>query len=82
MSPSVLLGSRRTLRPLELIGQGALWAVNPLFLGSWMRYRAISAATVAAAMLGAARSGRNGANRYSYSEMRPLAAAGGRASVR
>jgi len=82
MSPSVLLGARRTLRPLELLGQGALWAVNPLLLGSWMRFRGIAAGTVAAAMLGAARSGRIGVNRYTYSEMRTLAAAGVHAGAR
>jgi uncharacterized protein YbjT (DUF2867 family) len=82
LSPSVLLGARRSLRPLELVGQGALWAVSPLLLGGWMRYRAIAAGTVAAAMLGAARSGRNGVNRYGYAEMRTLAAAGERTGTR
>lgn len=82
MSPSVLLGARRNLRPLELVAQGALWSVNPLLLGSWKRYRGIAASTVAAAMLGAARSGRSGVNRYSYSEMRTLAAAAERAGTR
>ena len=82
MSPSMLLGARRSLRPLELVGQGTLWALSPLLLGSWMRYRAIAAGTVAAAMLGAARSGRNGVNRYSYAEMRILAAAGARTGTR
>jgi uncharacterized protein YbjT (DUF2867 family) len=82
ISPSVLLGSRRSLRPLELVGQAALWAVSPLLLGGWMRYRAVAGGTVAAAMLGAARSGRNGVNRYSYAEMRTLAAAGERTGTR
>ena len=77
-----MLGTRRALRPLELLGQGAMWALNPLLLGSWTRYRGIAAATVAAAMLGAARSTRSGVNRYSYNEMRTLAAAGVRASAR
>jgi uncharacterized protein YbjT (DUF2867 family) len=74
MAPSVLLGARRTLRPLELLGQGTLWTLNPLMLGSWSRYRGISAETVAKAMLGAARSARSGMNRYTYDDMRALAA--------
>jgi hypothetical protein len=43
-------------------------------LGSWSRYRGISAETVAKAMLGAARSARSGMNRYTYDDMRALAA--------
>jgi len=74
MQPSVLLGSRRELRPLEMLVQGLLWTVNPLLLGNAARYRGIAAETVAAAMLGAARSGRRGVNRYTYREMCALAA--------
>ena len=73
MQPSVLLGSRRELRPLELLAQGLLWTVNPLLLGAAARFRGIAAGTVAAAMLGAARGGRRGVNRYSYREMNSLA---------
>jgi uncharacterized protein YbjT (DUF2867 family) len=82
MAPSVLLGARRGLRPLELIVQGALWALNPLLLGGWTRYRGIAAGTVAAAMLGAARSARRGVNRYGYTEMRALAEGSTRAGAR
>jgi uncharacterized protein YbjT (DUF2867 family) len=82
MAPSVLLGARRGLRPLELIVQGALWTLNPLLLGGWKRYRGIAAGTVAAAMLGAARSARRGVNRCGFDEMRTLAAAGMRAGAR
>jgi uncharacterized protein YbjT (DUF2867 family) len=74
MAPSVLLGVRRSVRPLELLVQGALWTLNPLILGSWARYRGIAAGTVAAAMLAAARRGRRGINRYTYKDMRTLAA--------
>jgi uncharacterized protein YbjT (DUF2867 family) len=73
MQPSVLLGSRRELRPLEMLAQGLLWTVNPLLLGNAMRYRGITAEVVAAAMLGAARSGRRGPTRYTYRDMRALA---------
>jgi len=74
LQPSVLLGSRRALRPFELLAQGVLWAVGPLLLGQSARYRAIPAATVAAAMLGAARSGRRGVYHYTYRDMIALAA--------
>ncbi|HEY6452971.1 MAG TPA: oxidoreductase [Steroidobacteraceae bacterium] len=77
MAPSVLLGARRIVRPLELLAQGALWVVNPLLLGGATRFRGIPAGTVAAAMLGAARSGRSGVNRYGYAQMRALARAPG-----
>jgi uncharacterized protein YbjT (DUF2867 family) len=74
MQPSVLLGARRTLRPLEMLTQGLLWTLNPLLLGGVARFRGIAAGTVAAAMLGAARSGRRGISRYAYRDMSALAA--------
>jgi hypothetical protein len=58
-----------------MLAQGLLWTVNPLLLGGVARYRAIAAGTLAAAMLGAARSGRRGVNRYTYREMSSLAEA-------
>ncbi len=73
MMPSLLLGARRGVRPLELLAQAAMWAFNPLLIGSVRRYRAVSADTVAAAMLGVARSGRRGINRYSFDQMLLLA---------
>jgi uncharacterized protein YbjT (DUF2867 family) len=75
MQPSLLLGSRRELRPLELAAQVGMWLMNPLLLGSWSRYRAIGAATVAAAMCGAAASGRRGVYRYGYDAIVSLAGA-------
>jgi uncharacterized protein YbjT (DUF2867 family) len=82
LAPSVLLGTRRIARPLELVAQVAMWVLNPLILGRWTAYRAIAADTVAAAMLGAARTGRRGVNRYSYNGIRALAAASTRNSAR
>jgi uncharacterized protein YbjT (DUF2867 family) len=73
LQPSLLLGARRELRPLELGAQAAMQLVNPLLRGSWSRFRAIPAATVAAAMCGAATSGRRGVYRYTYDGMRKLA---------
>lgn len=75
MQPSLLLGSRRQLRPLEFAAQACMWAVRPLFLGAAMRYRAIEADTVAAAMYSVARIGRRGVYRHQYDDMRALAAA-------
>jgi uncharacterized protein YbjT (DUF2867 family) len=66
LQPSLLLGARRDLRVLELSAQVAMRLVNPLLLGRWSRFRAIPAATVAAAMCGAACSGRRGTYRYTY----------------
>jgi uncharacterized protein YbjT (DUF2867 family) len=74
LQPSMLLGSRRELRVLELVAQPAMRLVSPLLLGQSERFRAIDADLVAAAMYGAARSMRKGVYRYTYSEIRKLAA--------
>jgi len=73
LQPSLLLGARRDLRLLELGAQAAMRLLNPLLLGGWSRWRAIPAATVAAAMCGAAGSGRRGVYRYTYDGIRSLA---------
>ena len=73
LQPSLLLGARRDLRVLELSAQVAMRLVNPLLLGRWSRFRAIPAATVAAAMCGAACSGRRGTYRYTYEAIRSVA---------
>lgn len=49
--PSLLRGPRPEFRPGERIGQGVMSLVGPLLFGSWRKYRAIEAATVARAML-------------------------------
>ena len=81
LQPSLLLGARRELRPLELGAQVAMQLVNPLLLGGWSRFRAIPAATVAAAMCGAARSGRRGVYRYTHDGIRNLAGASARSEA-
>jgi uncharacterized protein YbjT (DUF2867 family) len=78
LQPSLLLGSRRELRPLELGAQVAMRMVNALLLGRWVRYRAIAATTVAAAMCGAAASGRRGVYRYVYDGIVSLAGSSSR----
>jgi uncharacterized protein YbjT (DUF2867 family) len=73
LQPSLLLGWRGELRPLELAGLALMPLVNPLLIGKYAIYRGIKVHTVALAMLGAARSGRRGVSRYSYAGMLALA---------
>jgi uncharacterized protein YbjT (DUF2867 family) len=81
LQPGVLLGWRNEIRPLELAVCVLMPLVNPLLLGSRAVYRGISARTVALAMLGAARSGRRGTNRYSYTGILTLARKGAARAV-
>jgi len=67
MQPSLLLGSRKEVRPIEFLGTLFAPLVNPLLTGSREVYRAIPAEVVARAMLGAARRGARGIYRHSYS---------------
>jgi len=73
LQPSFLMGSRAEMRPLELLALVFMPLVNPLLGGKYAVYRAISARTVAAAMLGAVRSGRRGVNRYTWPGIQQLA---------
>jgi uncharacterized protein YbjT (DUF2867 family) len=82
LAPSLLLGTRRHVRPLEAVAQATLWTVSPLLLGTWLRYRPVTADTVAAAMLGAARGGRVGLHRYTYEGIRALSAPPKRQNIR
>jgi len=76
LQPSLLLGWRAQMRPLELAARAFLPLLNPLLRGSYVAYRAISARTVGAAMLGAARSGRRGVQRYTHEGIGALARLG------
>ena len=73
LQPSLLLGPRKALRPLEITGRIFAPMINPFLTGSREAYRAIPAETVARAMLGAARAGRRGVYRYTYGDLRKLA---------
>ena len=73
LQPSVLLGLRREMRPAELIAQAFMPIVNPFLVGGRERLRAISARTVAMAVIGAARSQRRGTTRYAYGAIKALA---------
>jgi len=77
LQPGLLLGWRREMRPLELVARLLMPLVNPLLVGSRAAYRGIPARTVALAMVGAARIGRRGVCRYSYTRMLTLAQKGG-----
>lgn len=72
LQPSLLLGPRKQLRPVELAGRILAPVVNPLLTGAREKYRAIPADMVARGMLGAARRGARGAYRYTYSAIRQL----------
>jgi len=88
LQPSLLLGWRKELRLKELAAILCMPLINPFLTGTRSAYRAIPARTVAAAMVGATRSGRRGVYRYTYSGIRALAeirpsraASGGRPQV-
>jgi len=66
LQPSLLLGWRGELRPLELAASAVMPLVNPFLTGKREPYRAIPATTVAAALVGVMRSGRRGVQRYTY----------------
>jgi uncharacterized protein YbjT (DUF2867 family) len=73
LQPSLLLGWRGEVRPLELAARAFTPLVNPLLRGRYIAYRAIPARTVGAAMLGAIRTGRRGVQRYTYEGIEALA---------
>src|SRR5262249_26306502 len=73
LQPSMLLSWRSEMRPLELARRLLMPVVNPLLRGKYAPYRGISATTVAAAMLGATRSGRRGVQRYTCEGIEALA---------
>ncbi len=75
LQPSVLLGWRKEMRPLELLACTFMPLLNPLLGGTYAAYRGISATTIGKAMLGATRSGRRGVQRYTYAGIEALARA-------
>jgi uncharacterized protein YbjT (DUF2867 family) len=72
LQPSLLLGPRKQMRPMELAGRIFAPVVNPFLTGKREVYRAIPAETVAKGMVGAARRGARGIYRYTYSGIRQL----------
>jgi uncharacterized protein YbjT (DUF2867 family) len=76
--PGPLLGLRRGVGLSQLLSMTAAVALWPLHVGARASRRAIGASQVAAAMLGAARSGRRGVYRYDFSGIQALSRMRGR----
>ncbi len=72
LQPSLLIGWRAEMRPLELLGVVLMPLVNPLLGGKYQEYRGLPVRTVGQAMLGATRSGRRGVQRYTYAGIEAL----------
>lgn len=72
LQPGPLLGLRRELHLGDLAGSLAALVLSPLYVGPREPLRPIPARTVAAAMLGATRSGRRGVYRYTYAGIQSL----------
>jgi uncharacterized protein YbjT (DUF2867 family) len=72
LQPSLLVGWRGEIRPLELLGSVLMPLINPFLTGKREPFRAIPARTVAAAMAGVTRSGRRGVQRYTHSAIHSL----------
>jgi len=72
LQPSLLLGWRGEIRPLELAAATLMPLVNPFLVGKREPLRGIPARTVAAAMVGVTRSGRRGVQRHTYSAIKAL----------
>lgn len=73
LQPSLLLGWRGEIRPVELLGSVFMPLINPFLTGKRESWRAIPARTVAAAMVGVTRSGRRGVQRYTHAAIEALA---------
>jgi uncharacterized protein YbjT (DUF2867 family) len=76
--PGPLLGARRGAGVPQLLSMAVASALRPFQVGARERQRAIATTTVAAAMLGAMRSGRRGLYRYEFSGIRSLSRMRGR----
>jgi uncharacterized protein YbjT (DUF2867 family) len=70
--PSILLGKREEYRPGENFGKALAKAISFLLLGAWRKYKPISAAHVAKAMVAAANKEQAGVHVYEYDEMKEL----------
>jgi uncharacterized protein YbjT (DUF2867 family) len=74
LQPGPVLGIRSGhVRPLDIGALLAMPLVNPFLRGERAAFRGIAVKTVAAAIVGATRSGRKGVQRYTYVGMEALA---------
>jgi uncharacterized protein YbjT (DUF2867 family) len=78
LQPGAVLGLRPGAGLADILRLGLLPLLNPLLQGRMASSRAVSAADLAAAMLGAGRSPRLGAHVYAAQNLRDLAVAGRR----
>jgi hypothetical protein len=69
----MLLGERNEKRAAERLVQNAMKFLNPIFIGSLRKYRAIHGKTVAAAMINVVKGNKIGFFRYTYDEIIKLA---------
>lgn len=74
LQPGPILGFRGDRRLTDLAATLLMPLFNPFLTGARLPIRGIPARTVAAAMVGAARSGRKGVYRYTYAGLKALAA--------
>jgi uncharacterized protein YbjT (DUF2867 family) len=72
MLPGPLLGLRRGISLSQLVSMAGAAVLGPAQIGERERRRAIGASQVAAAIVGAVRSGRRGIYRYDYSGIQAL----------
>lgn len=73
LQPAVVLGWPREARAFDLARSAVMPLVNPFLLGPRAVRRGIPVGTLAAATLGTLRSGRRGAQRFTYEEICALA---------
>jgi uncharacterized protein YbjT (DUF2867 family) len=73
LQPAMILGWPREMAAAELARRALMPLVNPFLVGARVTHRGIPLGTAAAAMLGTLRSGRRGAQRYTYAGICALA---------
>jgi uncharacterized protein YbjT (DUF2867 family) len=76
LRPSLILGERADRRPGERVAQAMMPLVAPLLVGALRRYRGVSAASVAAALIAAAQGDESGVFVWEHDQIQAHAAAG------
>jgi uncharacterized protein YbjT (DUF2867 family) len=73
LQPAIVLGWPREMAVAGLVRRAVMPLVNPFLVGAHAVHRGVPVGTAAAAMLGTLRSGRRGAQRYTYAGICSLA---------
>jgi uncharacterized protein YbjT (DUF2867 family) len=73
LQPGPVLGWRKEIRPVQILATALMPLANPFFTGTRIAWRGIPARTLAAAAVGAVRSGRRGVYRYTWPSLHQLA---------